>query len=296
MDKYFDPRENRLVYLERKADPAFWDERWAAYRSEAIFNVRRVGFLVRTTAAYLPTGSRIIEGGCGEGEKLFALDRSGYDAFGIDFASETLRWLHGNRPKLAVIEGDLERLPFPDATFDGYWSLGVIEHGFTGFGGLMNEMHRVLCPGGILFVTAPAMNPVRWMKARLGLYPSIGAPERCRDRFYQFAVNPRKTLDIFRQAGFRLLERRRIDPVTGLQDECPAVKSFMARADATRWLPARVLMKSIRMTLAPLVGHQALFVLRKEPESAGRFHVQRFKEAGGAHVRSSRHLEHIARR
>lgn len=268
MDKHYDTSGNRLVYLGAKAEPEFWDGVWMGHRPAADFGKGRFPFLERTTLRHLPVGSRILEGGCGEGEKLFALHQLGYAVCGVDYATRTVERLRRLAPELNVIEGDLHRLPFDDADFDGYWSLGVIEHYVDGFDGLLREMRRVLRPGGVSFVTAPSMNLLRHVKARLGMYPRIGDPCAERDRFYQFAVNPQAVIARFEVAGFRLLECRRLDSVTGLQDELPALKSLLHRVDNSRWLPARVLMKSIRTTLAPLTGHVTLYVFRRGPDRA----------------------------
>jgi len=53
---------------------------------------------------------------------------------------------------------DVRKLNFPDHYFDGYWSLGVIEHFYKGYDEIIHKIYRVLHPGGFLFLTVPEMS------------------------------------------------------------------------------------------------------------------------------------------
>ena len=62
------PVADRLVYLDEKATPEFWDARWRAEGKAG--GSGRDRQLVRATAKYLPAGSRVLEGGCGRANGL----------------------------------------------------------------------------------------------------------------------------------------------------------------------------------------------------------------------------------
>ena len=47
-------------------------------------------------------------------------------------------------PQLDVSYGDVRALEFEDDSFDGYWSLGVIEHFPDGYEDIGQEMTRVI--------------------------------------------------------------------------------------------------------------------------------------------------------
>lgn len=58
-----------------------------------------------------------------------------------------------SRP-LTLMQGDAERLPFPDATFDVVYSQGVLEH-FQNPWPMLHEQLRVLKPEGFLVINVP---------------------------------------------------------------------------------------------------------------------------------------------
>ena len=49
---------------------------------------------------------------------------------------------------------DLDDLPVEDESVDGYWSLGVIEHFYDGYGEILSEMHRVIKRDGFFDISA----------------------------------------------------------------------------------------------------------------------------------------------
>jgi len=101
-------------------------------------------------------GARLLDCGCGAGEYVFALTKyDGFDAFGLEFDEEKVRRaqthsLYGSR----IREGDLQRLPFPDANFDYALLNEVLEH-VPDERRALKEIFRVLAPGGLLFVFSP---------------------------------------------------------------------------------------------------------------------------------------------
>src|SRR5712692_1057326 len=105
---------------------------------------------VRTVAAEIPAGVRVLDAGSGEGrfEALFAHTRY----VGIDFAQGDPSWDYS---KLDVV-GRLEELPFPNASFDHVLSIVVLEH-TPQPGRVIEEFRRVLKPGGMVHVVVPHM-------------------------------------------------------------------------------------------------------------------------------------------
>jgi len=106
-----------------------------------------------------PAPARILDWGCGRGFLAYWLVGNGYDVAATDF------WEIGLVPIL--LRRDPERfsfdlaadpvaLPYGDGEFDHVISAGVLEHVREGGGtelGSLAEIHRVLRPGGRLFVT-----------------------------------------------------------------------------------------------------------------------------------------------
>ena len=118
---------------------------------------------------------------------------------------------------------------FEDNFFDGYFSLGVIEHFYLGFQPLLTEMRRVLKPGGYLFLTFPAMNSLRNINASRGIYPLFDEQRVELDHFYQFALDPENVQCQFEKQGFRVVKKTGMGSFGGIQNEWPQLQPFISR-------------------------------------------------------------------
>lgn len=100
----------------------------------------------------LPPGARLLDVPCGWGRLAGLLAERGYAVTGLDLSAEHLERARQRAPGAVLVQGDMRRLPFDDAAFDG-----VLNY-FTSFGyfshaenlQVLAEFHRVLRPGGRL--------------------------------------------------------------------------------------------------------------------------------------------------
>jgi SAM-dependent methyltransferase len=265
VNHYFDKINNRLVYVGAAASDTFWDNHWKS--DDASFEKRiRAGydsFVIDNTRKYLPVGSRILEGGCGQGEKVCALHYHGYDAYGVDYAKETVKKTNQFAPELKIKVGDVRDLPFPDNFFDGYWSLGVIEHFYDGYERIVSEMFRVLKPGGYLFLTVPVISPLRKAKIRRKKYLEYKESKEIRENFYQFAFDPKIVVNDLKNRGFKLVDMKPHDGIKGLKDEVLILKPFLQylydkENRASNWVK-----RILDIVLRRFANHICLFVMRK---------------------------------
>ncbi len=93
----------------------------------------------------------VLEIGVGVGSDHYTLARGGNRMTALDLSREHLRLtaLHLSLEGLSTraIHGDMERMPFPDASFDVVYSFGVLHH-TDHMDRAMAEIRRVLRPGG----------------------------------------------------------------------------------------------------------------------------------------------------
>jgi SAM-dependent methyltransferase len=96
---------------------------------------------------------RVLDAGCGTGRNLIEFSALG-DARGVDFSAEAIEFCAA-RGIEGVTRARIESLPFEDSSFDLALATDVIEHVADDHAAL-NELRRVMVPGGRLLVTVPA--------------------------------------------------------------------------------------------------------------------------------------------
>jgi ubiquinone/menaquinone biosynthesis C-methylase UbiE len=129
--------------------------RWEYLRSPKVLHaLARAGVALR---------GRVLDAGCGGGGTALSLAEEAGFAVGLDLDAR----FRGTGTRLAAeqevgavafVQGDGQRLPFRDASFDAVFSHSVIEH-VGSAEGYLRECHRVLRPGGVLYLsTAPFLS------------------------------------------------------------------------------------------------------------------------------------------
>jgi len=112
---------------------------------------------------FLP-GSHLLEAGCGAGRWVRYLTDYGYRVVGLEYSHETVAMVKKAWPDLEVVRGNCEASPFGDGEFDGVLSFGVVEHWKEGPRKPLQDIFRVLKPGGKALITVPCFNEVRRLK------------------------------------------------------------------------------------------------------------------------------------
>jgi SAM-dependent methyltransferase len=97
--------------------------------------------------------ARILDVGCGTGRLARRLSRELGRSFvaGCDFSEGMLRQARFGAPHLALAQGDAQRLPFADASFDAVVSTEAF-HWFPDPAAALAEFHRVLAARGRLLI------------------------------------------------------------------------------------------------------------------------------------------------
>lgn len=145
------------------------------------------------------SGKHVLDVGCGRGYTGEVVRESGGRYTGLDFVL--------SRAAAGLVQGDARRLPFRDATFDLVFCIDAFEH-FPGPSAVTTEFHRVLRPGGMVFLSAPNYaNIAGLVKRRLernGTYrPDTWAPfGRWQPQEFEQCLTPRFVRRVFRAGGF----------------------------------------------------------------------------------------------
>ena len=263
MLRFYDPNKNRLVYLGRAASSEFWDEQWSSLQATKQIEKKRNPLITGKTKKYLPIGSRVLEGGCGRGEYVYLLGKSGFSTIGIDFAKKTVKKINELYPNLDIRFGDIKNMDFDDGFFDGYWSFGVIEHFYDGYEDVVTEMCRVLKPQGFLFIIVPTMSPLRKYFSKKGKYPIWEHENHDVDKFYQFALDANKIVTDFENGGFKLREMRPYGGLKGFKDEVTFLKPVLQPIFDSQNIFIKAIKIFLDFILQPIAAHTTLFVFQK---------------------------------
>lgn len=174
--------------------------------------------IMRPFLAKLPQGSRILDAGCGLGEWTVFLAQHGFDVVGLDLSAEVVDKLKDRFPANQFLRGDIRHTGLEAESFDACFSWGAFEHFENGLGDCLAEAHRVLRPGGWLFISVPFQNWRHILRdaRRLehwdpGFDPKGGY--RQTHRFYQWRLTRPELQRELELRGFRT---ERVTPISKL--------------------------------------------------------------------------------
>jgi SAM-dependent methyltransferase len=135
----------------------FPDYDWRAHNGRIWFQRywqrRRHGIIMR----FAPPSGLVCDIGCGSSHILADLPH----AVGMDLRLEKLRFMRP-RHRGALMQGDGMALPFADGSLDGVISSEIIEHIPEEHGRHIDELLRVLKPGGIVVLGTPDYGGWQW--------------------------------------------------------------------------------------------------------------------------------------
>ena len=258
-----------MIYIRESSSPEYWDNYWNISKDIG----KHLNGITKTKATkkimeYLsPNSGIILEGGCGSGVHVAALSNNGYKCVGVDYARKTISLLNKRAPNYDFRYDDVRKLSFERNEFVGYFSSGLIEHFWDGYQEILNEMDRVIKPGGYLFLTFPYMSFLRRIKKRLGIYPLWGGKDKPKD-FYQFALDQRRVISKFKENGFNLIEKYPISGFKGFGEEFPSLSScalfdtLYKNYDSS--IVIKIPRKIIGIVLSKIGGHSIFLVFRKQ--------------------------------
>lgn len=250
----------RLAYYRTPASPEYWDEVWARQDVKQLYAAARrgdLGYYEEIFSKHLPKSGRILEAGCGQAQVVIALRVRGYDAEGVDYGAKTIEATKKLNPGLLVRVGDVTKLDVPDGVYQGYISLGVMEHLVEGPHAFLKEAHRILAQDGVALISVPYLNWLRWLKLKLGIFREM---KQASLQFYQYAYSEREFDELLRSAGFAPIAHYQYGGFKGIKDEI----SFLGKLFDLPQLGWRLRKFLMNWRWANRhMGHMMMYVCRK---------------------------------
>ena len=134
-------------------------------------------------ARRLPSGSRVLDLGCGSGIPSTKTLAERFEVVGVDFSSSQIEKARLNVPTAEFIVADLTEVEFPDDSFDAVTAFHSLDH-------VPREQHEALYghvadwlkPGGFFLATMGITDERAWTGEWLGvpMFFSSHAPDRTR--------------------------------------------------------------------------------------------------------------------
>lgn len=122
---------------------------WAAYVEQVCVPL----FGAALDAGRVTTGTRLLDAGCGAGLLALLAHLRGAKVTALDASPGLLTIARQRLPAADVREGDLEALPFADASFDAVAAVNSLFYA-EDMAAATRELVRVVRPGGRVIVTA----------------------------------------------------------------------------------------------------------------------------------------------
>ncbi len=119
---------------------------------EALFHKNREWAVQRLVRRWVRANGPILDAGCGTGLNLRHLPAG---SVGLDINPRNVAMATARLPGYRIVEGDLEAMPFDDEAFGAVVCTEVLEH-VPHADAALNEIWRVLRPGGVLIGSVPA--------------------------------------------------------------------------------------------------------------------------------------------
>jgi len=130
----------------------------------AEFNARLPEGLAEASGRFLSMvtpGGRVLDAGCGHGRDMCWLEASGRPVTGMD-----LSWGMLQQARLVSVhlqQMDMRNLGYRDGSFAGIWCCASLVHlDRDQAPAALGELHRVLAPGGVLFLSVQPGEGVKW--------------------------------------------------------------------------------------------------------------------------------------
>ena len=131
-------------YDEIKEDP---------YRNCFVYSRHRLNLWLDKLMPEDGRGLKLLDVGCGTGYHLARYGERGFEIAGMDGSEEMLKQARIANPNIDFKQGDVEKIPFEDSSFDFVLCIEVLRY-LPDINPCVREIVRVLKPNGIALVTA----------------------------------------------------------------------------------------------------------------------------------------------
>jgi 2-polyprenyl-3-methyl-5-hydroxy-6-metoxy-1,4-benzoquinol methylase len=198
--------DNRSVYLKYKEPSvlkAYYEELhggagYATENNTFLLTMHRykLGLLKSLFERYFPSGSRVLDVGCGNSLFLEIQSEWPFSLHLTDLGEVLMRRRKSDEPSHQWMVADCTHVPFRAESFSGLFAGEIVEH-VPDVRQTLAEWHRLLQPGGVMILTTP--NLARLSNRVAGTKTPI-SPDHLNEMSYA------EVHELIEQAGFEIIE------------------------------------------------------------------------------------------
>ncbi len=185
----------------------YWDKENPDQQAITKSSIIKVDFVLQTKS-----NEQLLDAGCGSGLLTEWLrNNKGYDVTGVDASDEAGKLCSTHNIPFKRVNLETDKLPFLDKSFDVATCFELIEH-IRNPENLLKEIHRVLRPDGILYISTPN---IAWWYLRLKLLLGVGVWDFHDSDHIRF-FTPQLLEECLNDYSFTVIDRKSISVIPRL--------------------------------------------------------------------------------
>ena len=197
----------------------------------------------------------VLDFGCGTGILLQDIDKLYKSSCGLDISRHMLEYARNTCKNSDLIIGDGEQLPFFDETWNAVVCRGAVHH-IPNPQKALNEMYRILTPGGALVISEPSIDSILMRLIRILLYKNSKKFSKGHKAF-----KSKHLTKILQKSGFTVIEVKFFGyiayPLCGFPDFIPLLNYI----PFNRYITKLLILLDKLLSYIPLVRKQSWQVI-----------------------------------